>query len=159
MLKARIYWILMYTKDILAAILSNISTPLGIVNGAHRSGARSRWLVTHTALLNWQFGNWRWPPTAKHFPMDDLYVLCSPTEMHSIWAVIAKKKTIFPGMGSTAIPIFCLSTSVKIENISVIRHQVPMTPAWAITDYKVQGATYIVRLYHSRPTPTRQQQR
>jgi hypothetical protein len=45
-------------------------------------------------------------------------------------------------MGSTAIPIFCSSTSVKIENMSVIRHQVPVTPAWAITDYKVQGATY-----------------
>jgi hypothetical protein len=26
--------------------------------------------------------------------------------------------------------------------MSVIRHQVPVTPAWAITDYKVQGATY-----------------
>jgi hypothetical protein len=25
--------------------------------------------------------------------------------------------------------------------MSVIRHQVPVTPAWAITDYKVQGAT------------------
>ncbi|KAN0074929.1 hypothetical protein V8E54_007540 [Elaphomyces granulatus] len=45
-------------------------------------------------------------------------------------------------MGSTAIPIFSSSTSVKIENMSVIRHQVPLTPAWAITDYKVQGSTY-----------------
>ena len=26
--------------------------------------------------------------------------------------------------------------------MSVIRHQVPVTPAWAITDYKVQGSTY-----------------
>ena len=26
--------------------------------------------------------------------------------------------------------------------MSVTRHQVPVTPAWAITDYKVQGSTY-----------------
>src|SRR5947209_14599507 len=44
-------------------------------------------------------------------------------------------------MGSKAIPIFCLSGSVKIGNLSITRHQVPVTPAWAITDYKVQGST------------------
>ena len=49
---------------------------------------------------------------------------------------------IFPDMGSTAIPIFCSPGSVKIGNMSVTRHQVPVTPAWAITDYKVQGSTY-----------------
>ena len=26
--------------------------------------------------------------------------------------------------------------------MSATRHQVPVTPAWAITDYKVQGSTY-----------------
>ena len=26
--------------------------------------------------------------------------------------------------------------------MSVTRHQVPVTPAWAVTDYKVQGSTY-----------------
>jgi len=45
-------------------------------------------------------------------------------------------------MGSKATPIFCLSGPVKIGNLSVTRHQVPITPAWAITDYKVQGSTY-----------------
>lgn len=48
----------------------------------------------------------------------------------------------FPEMGSTATPIFCSSGPVKIGNMSVTRHQVPVTPAWAITDYKVQGSTY-----------------
>jgi ATP-dependent exoDNAse (exonuclease V) alpha subunit len=45
-------------------------------------------------------------------------------------------------MGSTATPIFCSSGPIKIGNMSVTRHQVPVTPAWAITDYKVQGSTY-----------------
>ena len=49
---------------------------------------------------------------------------------------------MFPEMGSTATPIFCLSGSVKIGNMSITRHQVPVTPAWAITEYKVQGSTY-----------------
>jgi hypothetical protein len=45
-------------------------------------------------------------------------------------------------MGSTAMPVFHLSSPVKIGDMSVTRHQVPVTPAWAITEYKVQGSTY-----------------
>jgi len=45
-------------------------------------------------------------------------------------------------MGSTAIPVFDLSSPVKIGNMSVTRHQVPVTPAWAITEYKAEGSTY-----------------
>jgi hypothetical protein len=45
-------------------------------------------------------------------------------------------------MGSTAIPVFYLSSPVKIGNMSVTRHQVPVTPAWAITEYKAEGSTY-----------------
>ena len=44
-----------------------------------------------------------------------------------------------PEMGSTATPIL---GSVKIGNMSVTRHQVPVTPAWAITEYKAQWSTY-----------------
>ena len=74
--------------------------------------------------------------------MDPLYVLCSLPPKCILFEQLSPKKAIFPGMGSTAIPIFCSSTSVKVENMSVVRHQVPVTPAWAITDYKVQGSTY-----------------
>jgi hypothetical protein len=45
-------------------------------------------------------------------------------------------------MDSTAIPVFSLSGPMKIGGMSVTRHQAPVTPAWAITDYKVQGSTY-----------------
>src|SRR5438046_10549089 len=45
-------------------------------------------------------------------------------------------------MGSTAIPVLYLSSPVKIGNMSVTRHQVPVTPAWAITEYKAEGSTY-----------------
>jgi hypothetical protein len=50
--------------------------------------------------------------------------------------------TIFPGMGSAALPVFRLPLRAKIGDMSVTRHQVPITPAWAITEYKAQGSTY-----------------
>ncbi|KAN0078760.1 hypothetical protein V8E54_005273 [Elaphomyces granulatus] len=70
------------------AVLSNISTRLGIVNGA---------LDKATGVVP--------DPAAKFYPMDSLYVLC----------------TLPPK-----------------------QHQVPVTPAWAITEYKAQGATSLL---------------
>jgi hypothetical protein len=74
--------------------------------------------------------------------MDSLHILCSLPPKCIIFEPLSLKNVVFPEIGSTAVPIFCTSNSVRVENISVIRHQVPVTPAWAITDYKVQGATY-----------------
>lgn len=39
-------------------------------------------------------------------------------------------------------PVFQLRSTVKIGNYSVHRTQVPLTPAFAVTDYKVQGRTF-----------------
>jgi hypothetical protein len=69
-------------------------------------------------------------------------VLCTLPPKCILFEQASTTNAIFPEMGSTATPIFCLSGSVKIGNMSVTRHQVPVTPAWAVTDYKVQGSTY-----------------
>jgi hypothetical protein len=69
-------------------------------------------------------------------------VLCTLPPKCILFEQHSATNAIFPLMGSTAAPIFCSSGSVKIGNMSVTRHQVPATPAWAITDYKVQGSTY-----------------
>src|SRR5436190_23853476 len=74
--------------------------------------------------------------------MDTLYVLCTLPPICILFDQVSTTNVIFPDMGSRAIPIFSLSGSVKIGNMSVTRYQVPVTPAWAITDYKVQGSTY-----------------
>jgi len=74
--------------------------------------------------------------------MDTLYVLCTLPPICILFDQAPATNTIFPDMGSTAMPVFSLSGSVKIGNMSVTRYQVPVTPAWAITDYKVQGSTY-----------------
>ena len=74
--------------------------------------------------------------------MDPLYVLCTLPPKCVLFEQDSTTDAMFPEMDSTATPIFCLSGSVKIGNMSVTRHQVPVTPAWAITDYKVQSSTY-----------------
>jgi len=83
-----------------------------------------------------------WQLTAKFYPIDTLHVLCTLPPKCILFEQVSTTNAIFPGIGSTATPIFCSSGSVKIGNMSVTRHQVPVTPAWAITDYKVQGSTY-----------------
>ena len=69
-------------------------------------------------------------------------MLCTLPPKCILFEQVSTTNAIFPGIGSTATPIFCSSGSVKIGNMSVTRHQVPVTPAWAITDYRVQGSTY-----------------
>lgn len=68
-------------------------------------------------------------------------MLCTLPPKCILFEQVSTTNAIFPEMGSTAIPIFCSSGSVRIGNMSVTRYQVPVTPAWAITDYKVQGST------------------
>ncbi|KAN0085149.1 hypothetical protein V8E54_001616 [Elaphomyces granulatus] len=73
--------------------------------------------------------------------MDDLYVLCTLPPKCIMFKPQSTSNVIFPETGSNAISIFSSSTSLKIDNMSVRRLQVPITPAWAVTDYKVQGST------------------
>src|SRR6266480_2011965 len=69
-------------------------------------------------------------------------MLCTLPPKCLLFEQASTTNAVFPEMGSTATPIFCSSGPVKIGNMSVNRYQVPVTPAWAITDYKVQGSTY-----------------
>ncbi|KAN0067910.1 hypothetical protein V8E54_013838 [Elaphomyces granulatus] len=80
-------------------------------------------------------------PEAKLFPMDDLYVLCTLPPERIMFKPQCTSDVIFPEMGSNAIPIFTSLTSLKIDNMSIRRLQVPVTPTWAVTDYKMQSST------------------
>src|SRR5712664_2134646 len=74
--------------------------------------------------------------------MDDVYVLCTLPPKCILFEPDSTNSTVFPGMGSTAMPVFCSSSQLKTGNMSVTRHQVPITPAWAITEHKAQGSTF-----------------
>ena len=78
--------------------------------------------------------------TTKLHAIDSLYVLCTLPPICILFEQASTENAIFPEMGSTAIPTFSLSSQVR--NMSVTRHQVPVTPSWAITEYKAEGSTY-----------------
>jgi len=93
--------LLLYTKDMPMAVLSNISTRLGIVNGA---------LGRATGIVP--------DRDAKFYPMDSLYVLCTLPPICVLFEETEQVPTtnvIFPEMGSTATPIFCSSGSIRAD--------------------------------------------
>jgi hypothetical protein len=79
---------------------------------------------------------------AKFYPIDNLYIPCTLPPKCILFQQDSTANAIFLEMGLTATPVFCSSGSIRIGNMSATRHQVPVTPDWAITDYKVQGSTY-----------------
>jgi hypothetical protein len=70
-----------------------------------------------------------------------VWVLCTRPPKCILFRPHSATDTTFPDMDSNTIPVFPSQTSVKIGKMSVPRLQVPVTPAWALTDYKVQGST------------------
>jgi hypothetical protein len=52
------------------------------------------------------------------------------------------KHPAFEGLEAKTIPVFPIERSIKINKYSVRRKQVPMCPAFCLTDYKVQSLTF-----------------
>jgi hypothetical protein len=48
----------------------------------------------------------------------------------------------FEGIDRDCIPVFASTFPVKVGNMWIQRHQVPVSPAFALTEYKVQGLTF-----------------
>ena len=69
-------------------------------------------------------------------------MLCS----HPPVCVRSRRDTVnhqaFEGIDEDCIPVFASTFSVRVDNMWIRRHQVPMSPAFALTEYKVQGSTY-----------------
>ena len=47
----------------------------------------------------------------------------------------------FQDLDDSVVPVFPLERSITIKGHSIRRKQVPMCPAFSLTDYKVQGST------------------
>lgn len=73
--------------------------------------------------------------------MDDLYILCTKPPA----CVLVKQQRLnpsqFKGLEAAVMPVFPLEKSITLKGYSVRRKQVPMCPAFCLTDYKVQGST------------------
>ncbi|KAL6405632.1 hypothetical protein AUP68_10483 [Ilyonectria robusta] len=60
----------------------------------------------------------------------------------------------FEGLESSVTPVFPLERSITLKGYSVRRKQVPMCPAFCLTDYKVQGSTLTAAILDIRDDPT-----
>ena len=55
-------------------------------------------------------------------------------------------KVAFPDLPANVFPLFLVKSTVSLQGISINRMQILLTPAFAVTDYKVQGATFIIAI-------------
>ena len=58
------------------------------------------------------------------------------------------------GLDAKITPVFPLERSITVKGHSVRRRQVPMCPAFSLTDYKVQGSTLTTAVLDLKHDPT-----
>jgi hypothetical protein len=73
--------------------------------------------------------------------MDDLYILCTKPPACVLFQQEKSKSVAFEGLEATVAPVFPEERSISIKGFSVRRRQVPICPAFCLTDYKVQSLT------------------
>src|SRR5436190_10690058 len=79
---------------------------------------------------------------AQFLRFDKTFVLCSHPPKCVLFQRDEIKHAPFPDINRNCLPIFAKPFSVMIGDMSVRRHQVPVSPAFALTEYKVLGWTY-----------------
>jgi hypothetical protein len=73
--------------------------------------------------------------------MDDLYILYTKPPACVLFQRDNLEHSKFKGLDAKIVPVFPLERSITVKGHSVRRTQVPMCPAFSLTDYKVQGST------------------
>ena len=53
------------------------------------------------------------------------------------------------------MPVFPLERSISLKGFSIRRKQVPLCPAFSLTDYKIQGTTLTQAILDLKHNPTR----
>ncbi|KAH9203426.1 hypothetical protein DL95DRAFT_399342, partial [Leptodontidium sp. 2 PMI_412] len=129
----------LYTPQMPAILLTNICTALGQVNGAR--GIASG-IVVDPMLL------------AEFFEVDDLYILCTKPPACVLFQRENSAHSKFDGLDAKIIPVFPLERSITVKGHSVRRRQVPMCPAFSLTDYKVQGSTLTAAVLDLKHDPS-----
>ena len=122
--------IFFYTKGMPVMLLENLLTPFKLVNG--RIGKAVDVVVDSDSDV---------------FDLNDRYVLCSRPPACVIVEYDEPTGLTFPGLAPNQHPFFPRKYSSDIKDLTtkrlvkVRRTQVPLTPAFATTDYKAQGAS------------------
>ena len=80
---------------------------------------------------------------AEFFEIDNLYILCTKPPACVLFQRDNSEYSKFDGLEANIIPVFPLERSITIKGYSVQRRQVLMCPAFSLTNYKVQGSTFM----------------
>ena len=91
---------------------------------------------------------------AEFFEMDDPYILCTRPPACVLFHRYNAAPSMFPDLEPSVIPVLPLERSITIKGHSVRRTQVPMCPAFSLTDYKVQGSTLANAVLDLKDDPT-----
>lgn len=86
--------------------------------------------------------------------MDDLYILCTKPPACVLFQQDHSAHSKFDDLDAKIIPVFPLDRSITIKGYSVRRRQVPMCPAFSLTDYKVQGSTLTTAVLDLKHDPS-----
>jgi hypothetical protein len=85
--------------------------------------------------------------------MDDLYILCTKPPACVLFQQDNSKCSAFENLEAKVVPVFPIKASITIKGYSVRRKQVPMCPAFSLTDYKVEGSTLTTAILDLKDDP------
>lgn len=85
--------------------------------------------------------------------MEDLYILCTKPPACVLFKPYRSRQSKFEDLEASVMPIFPLEKSITLKGYSVRRRQVPMCPAFSLTDYKIQGSTLTMAILDLKNDP------
>lgn len=92
--------------------------------------------------------------SAEFYEIDELYILCTKPPASVLFKQDRSDVSGFDSLEPAIVPIFPLERSIPLKGLSVRRKQVPICPAFCLTDYKVQGATLGSAILDLKDDPT-----
>ena len=82
-----------------------------------------------------------------------MYILCTKPPACVLFRQENSKHPGFEGLEAKVFPVFPIERSIKIKEYSVRRKQVPICPAFCLTDYKVQSLTFTTAVLDLKDDP------
>jgi hypothetical protein len=78
---------------------------------------------------------------AELYTLNNHYVFCNKPPACVLFKPDRPKLISLESLDCNILPIFPLEASISLKGYSVRRRQIPICPAFCLTDYKVQGRT------------------
>jgi hypothetical protein len=86
--------------------------------------------------------------------MDDLYILCTKPPACVLFQPEKSNPLAFEDLEATVVPVFPTERSISIKGSSVRRKQVPICPAFCLTDYRTQSLTLPTAILDLKDDPS-----